>query len=458
MQRYDLIILGGGSAGLYGALKADQLGAKVALIEGDALGGTCPNRGCLPTKHLVTAAERYFYSQTDAFRGVVPLGSFLDFAQVMSEKEAVVRYAQEEKFDLVSSHPGIDLVTARGRLISEEKVEAGGRTFSGARILLAAGSSPILPEIPGLKEAAPLTSDSVQHLRTLPERLVVIGGGEIGLEYGQLFLHFGVRVILLEKEERLLPREEPEISRSLRHYLEEEGMEIHTGIEVQEVQGLPDRDLRRVVVREGSRILSFESPTLFVACGRRPNTADLGLEQVGVRVQPNGAVEVDRSFKTSVPNIFAAGDLLGHARMLSSIADREGEIAVENALRGTTHTMEYLGVPYAILTSPQVASVGLKEEEAARDNRPVRSIHLRLRDELPKATADRGLVKVVVEAGSDRILGIHLLAAKAAEAIHEAVFIVKGKLTVEEVCRTVHVYPTVAESILRAVETYRKAA
>lgn len=303
-----------------------------------------------------------------------------------------------------------------------------------------------------------MTSDRVQRLTMLPTRLVVIGGGEIGLEYGQLFLHLGVEVILLEKEARILPREEPEISDALRKYLEEEKMEIHTGVTVAEVRRLEDPDLRRVIVHREDQAFYFDTPAVFAACGRRPNSVDLGLEEAGVRTKPNGAVEVEPFFQTSVPNIFAAGDLLGPTRMLSSIADREGEIAVENALRGTRYTLDHRGIPYAILTSPQAASVGMKEEEALREGIQAETTVLHLPEELPKATADRGLIKLVVEKGSGRILGVHLLAAKAAEAIHEAIFIVKGKLTVREVCRTVHVYPTVAESILRAVEAFQAKA
>ncbi|HZR45803.1 MAG TPA: NAD(P)/FAD-dependent oxidoreductase, partial [Candidatus Manganitrophaceae bacterium] len=273
---HDLAIIGAGSAGLYGALKADQLGARVILIEGAEVGGTCPNRGCLPTKHLVTAAERYYYGQSDAFRGVV-LGSRLDFAKLMSEKEAVVRYARNEKYEMIAAHPGIDLIQGRARLVSKEKVAVDGRTVSADRILLATGSSPILPDIPGLPEAAPLTSDRVQRLTMLPPRLVVIGGGEVGLEYGQLFLHLGVEVILLEKEARILPREEPEISEALRRYLEEEKMEIHTRVTVAEVRRLDDPGLRRVIVHREDQAIYFDTPAVFVACGRRPNSAGLGL-------------------------------------------------------------------------------------------------------------------------------------------------------------------------------------
>lgn len=447
-----------GSAGLYGAIKAAELGARVALVEGAEIGGTCPNRGCLPTKHLVTAAERYYYGQMDAFRGVKPRKTRLNFAALMAEKEAVVHRAREEKERMISAQPNIAFIRGKGRLVSPHHVAIDGQPVTADHILLATGSSPIVPPIPGLADIVPLNSDRVQVITRLPASLIVIGGGEIGLEYGQLFLHFGMKVTILEKEARILPREEPEISRMLRLYLQEEGMSIHTGVQVTGVKALPRRRGYRVTARKGGETLSVEAAAVFAATGRRPNTDDLGLEEVGVKRRPDGAVETTSFFQTSHAHIFAAGDVRGHIRMLSSIADREGELAVENALRGTRHTMEYLGVPYAILTSPQVASVGMKEAEARAAGFTLRRVDLSLPEELPKATADRGWVKLVVEEGSRRILGVHLLAAKAAEAIHEGIFIVKSRLTVEEVCRTIHVYPTVAESILRAAESYPKAA
>lgn len=458
MNRYDLLVLGSGSAGLYGAIKAAQLGARVGLVEGAEVGGTCPNRGCLPTKHLVTAAERYYYGQAGAFDGVKPRKARLDFAAVMREKEAVVRYARTEKERLIAAESNITLLRGKARFVSPHDVAIEGRPVTADRILLATGSSPITPPIPGLAEIAPLNSDRVQRMTRLPGSLIVIGGGEIGLEYSQLFLHFGTKVTVLEKEAQILPREEPEISNALRRYLAEEGMEIHTGVDVEGVKSLPRRRCYRVAARKGGEILSLEAAAIFVAAGRRPNTDDLGLEKSGIRCRSDGAVETTASFETSQSHIFAAGDIRGHVRKLATVADREGELAAENALRGTRQTLEYLGIPYAILTSPQVASVGLKEEEARAAGYRLRQVDLFLPEELPKATADRGWVKLVVEEGSHRILGVHLLAAKAAEAIHEAIFIVKNKLTVEEVCRTIHIYPTVAESILRAAEAYPKAA
>ncbi len=458
MNRYDLLVLGSGSAGLYAAIKGAELGARVALVEGGETGGTCPNRGCLPTKHLISAAERYYYGRADAFRGVKPRKARLNFAAVMAEKEEVVRYARAEKERMIAAEPNITFIRGKGRLVSPHHVAVDGRPIRADRILLAAGASPITPSIPGLADRVVLNSDRVQGITRLPGALIVIGGGEIGLEYGQLFLHFGVKVTVLEQAERILMREEPEIARALRRYLEEEGMQIHTGVRIEGVGSPPRRRCDRVAARKGEQALAFDANAIFIAAGRRPNTDDLGLNEAGVVCREDGAIETTASFETSVPHIFAAGDIRGHVRMLSSIADREGELAAENALRGTRHTLEYLGIPYAILTSPQVASVGLKEAEARAAGYAVRQVDLSLPEELPKATADRGWVKLVVEEGSHRILGVHLLAAKAAEAIHEAIFIVKRQLTVEEVCRTIHVYPTVAESILRAAEAYSKAA
>lgn len=458
MESYDLLVLGSGSAGLYGAIKAAQLGARVALVEGGDVGGTCPNRGCLPTEHLVTAAERYYYGQMVAFRGVTPRKARLNFGAVMREKEAVVQHARKEKERMIAAHPNITFLPGRGRLVSPHHVAIDGQPVTADNTLLATGSSPITPPIPGLADISPLNSDRVQVITRLPRSLIVIGGGEIGLEYGQLFLHFGARVIVLEKEARILPREEPEISNALRRYLGEEGMEIHTGVEIEAVEPLPRRRGYRVAARRGGETLLLEGSAVFVATGRRPNTDGLGLEEAGVKRRPDGAVETTPSFETSHSHIFAAGDIRGHVRKLATIADREGELAAENALKGSRQTMEYLGVPYAILTSPQVASVGLKEVEARAAGFALRQVDLSLPEELPKAIADRGWVKLVVEKGSHRILGVHLLAAKAAEAIHEAIFIVKNGLTVEDVCRTIHVYPTVAESILRAAESYPKAA
>lgn len=456
MERYDLLIVGAGSAGFYGALKADALGARVALIERAEWGGTCPNRGCLPTKHLVTAGERYFYGQTEAFHGVEPRGTVLDVRSLMTEKDAVIRFAQQEKQALLDAHPTIRPIRGEARVTGDHSLTVDGRALTADAIVLATGASPVVPDIPGLRDCRPWTSDRVHALIEFPAAMIVIGGGEIGLEYGQCFLHFGVRVTVLEREERILPREEPEVSAALRRYLEQEGMEVRTGVRVRDVRG--EEGSRRVLADVHGEGLEFEAPVVFVATGRRPNTDSMGLEAVGVRLRADGAVHVDSYFQTDVPSIYAAGDVLGHVRMLSSVADREGELAVENALHGTRHTMDYRGIPYAILTSPQTASVGLKEAEARAAGLRVKVSVLNLRDELPKATADRGLVKLVVEEGTERILGVHVLAAKGGEAIHEAIFIVKHGMTIAEVARTVHVYPIVAESILRAAESYAKAA
>lgn len=457
MKRPDLIIIGGGSAGFYGALHADRLGARVALIEAAELGGTCPNRGCLPTKHLITAAEHYYYGQAYAFRGVEPRGSHLDFAALMEEKQAVVQTAVAEKRARIAATPGIRLIEERARLVAPDTVAVDGGRLSAPAILIATGSHPILPDIPGLPTHEVLTSDRVQTLKQLPRRLIVIGGGEIGLEYAQMLLHLGVEVTVLERTARLLPREEPEVSEALRRYLEDEGARIETGVEIEAVEPLSANHWRVRAQRSSEPLQNLEADALFVAVGRRPNTAGLGLEMVDLARRADGAVIVDRRYQTSLASIYAAGDVLGHERMLASLADREGELAVENAILGSDLTVDHVGLPYAILTSPQVASVGLKEAQARAAGYRLRAGRLELGRELPKATADRGLIKLVVDDESGRILGLSLLAPHAAEAIHEAIFIVNGRLTVEAVRDMVHVYPTVAEAFLRAADEYIRA-
>lgn len=458
MDSYDIAIIGAGSAGLSGALRAEALGARVALIERGPLGGTCPNRGCLPTKHLVSAAERYYYGQAEAFRGVEPLGALLDFGDLMAEREEVVRAAQDEKRALLREHPGIALLTGSSRLESGQRVRINDRVIDAGAVALAPGSSPRLPDIPGLAQAAPLTSDDIHRIKRLPERLAVIGGGEIGVEYAQFFRHLGVEVTLLEREARILPREEPEVAEALTRYLQQEGVSIHTGVWIVGVAPgtEPDERLLTALMPDGSRRV-FRATAVLAATGRRPNSAELGVDLAGVRLRVDGAVDADRTFRTACATVVAAGDVLGHARMGTTRAAREGELAVENALCGTRHTFDEGDVPYAILTSPQVAGVGMTERGARAAGFSVKTATVRLRQELPKATADRGLIKLVADAASHRVLGLHLLAANAAEVIHEGVWILKQRAAVADIRRTPHVYPSVSEAILRTADAYDAA-
>jgi mercuric reductase len=285
--------------------------------------------------------------------------------------------------------------------------------------------------------------------------MVIVGGRALGLEFAQMYAHMGTQVTLLQRSERIIPEEEPAISEALRQYLEEEGIKIKTGVQVKQI----DKKNEEKVVVAGANGTEFEvrGDELLIATGREPNTRDLGLEMVGVRLRQDGAVKVNREMHTSAHNVWAAGDVIGEP-MLETIAAKEGATAAENALQGTHRKIDFLPVPRAVFTSPQVASVGLTEKEAEEGGYECacRTVEM---SKVPKAILireTRGLIKMVAEATTGRVLGVHILADNAADIIHEGVLAVKYKLTIDDLIDTVHVFPTLAESTKLVALSFRK--
>src|SRR5207247_462263 len=288
-----------------------------------------------------------------------------------------------------------------------------------------------------------LTNVEALSLRNKPASMVVLGGRALGLEFAQMYAHMGTRVTLLQRSDRIIPEEEPAVSDALRQYLEEEGIKIKTGVQIKRVYQTQGEKV--IVARDKSREFEARASELLVATGRDPNTSLLGLETVPVRLRKDGAVKVDREMHTTARHVWAAGDVIGEP-MLETIAAKEGATAAENALSGTHRKIDFLPVPRAVFTSPQVASVGLTEKEAHEQgyNCACRTIAM---SKVPKAVIireTRGVVKMVAEASTGRILGVHLLAANAADIIHEAVLAVKHKMTIDDIIDTVHVFPTMA--------------
>jgi mercuric reductase len=277
----------------------------------------------------------------------------------------------------------------------------------------------------------------------------------LGVEFAQMYAHMGTQVTLLQRSERIIPEEEPAISEALRQYLEEEGIKIKTGVQVKQI----DKKNEEKVVVAGANGTEFEvrGDELLIATGREPNTRDLRLEMVGVRLRQDGAVKVNREMHTSAHNVWAAGDVIGEP-MLETIAAKEGATAAENALQGTHRKIDFLPVPRAVFTSPQVASVGLTEKEAEEGGYECacRTVEM---SKVPKAILireTRGLIKMVAEATTGRVLGVHILADNAADIIHEGVLAVKYKLTIDDLIDTVHVFPTLAESTKLVALSFRK--
>ena len=468
MSDYDLIIIGGGAAAFAAAAKANDLGRTALMINsGLPIGGTCVNVGCMPSKTLLTMGDELYYGQHPVFNA---LGNghkpSFDFGVAIDEKDEIVASARQSNYiNVVEALENATYLEGRARFVTERQVEVNGDTFEGEKFIVATGSSTKSLPIPGLDEVGWLNNVTAMQLRELPESMIVIGGGPLGLEFAQIFSHFGTKVTVLEAMGQILPRHEPEIAAELQRSLEQEGVEFRIGVTVEGVR--QENGQKIVTVRSGKgarRKRSFNTDTedllaaeLLLAAGVQANTAGLGLEQAGVVVGANGFVQVNQHYQTDNPNIFGAGDVIGKMP-LETVAAKEGARAAENALTVPFRTIEYDHVPSAVFTNPQVASVGLTEEEEMRrfNACACRTIYM---DAVPKADVvkeTRGVFKMVIHPSNSKILGVHIVSPYAADLIHEATLAVKFGLTVDDIIDTVHVFPTLSEGIKRVAQAFTR--
>ncbi len=455
MSAYGLVILGSGSAAFAAAIKASELGAKVALVEHDIVGGTCVNRGCIPSKNLIHAAGLLWDARRSPFPGLNTVGE-ADFASLIAQKDELVGELRREKYlDIAAGDPNIELLKGVARFLGPHELAADGERLRAEKVIVATGARPRIPAIPGLEEVPYLTSRTAFELTELPEVLLIVGGGYIACELGQLFSRLGAEVTVLERGPRLLASFEPVISRALAERFRAEGIGVELGAEVVSVQG-KEGDIA-VTVRKEEKTAIFSGTHLLLATGRAPNTEGLGLERVGVETDPRGFIRVDAEMRTSVPPIFAAGDVVGPP-MATPVAAREGAIAAENALTGAGRRMDYRVIPRAVFTDPEIGTVGLTEGEAeARGIRcACRVLDLAY---VPRARAIReaeGVVKMVADAGSGRVLGVHLFMPQAAEVVHEAALAIKSGLKVSDLAEFVHVYPTLSEALRLVAQSFTR--
>lgn len=452
-NQYDFIVIGGGSAGFGCAIKASELGASVALIEGGTIGGTCVNVGCVPSKRLLTVGDVYYY-RDHGYRGVDLDARPLHLSSVIREKDSLVQDLRNKKYtDVINSLPDATFIKGSARFLSRNEVKVDGKKIRGKHFLIATGSSPHIPPFKGIREVNYLTNIEALSPRRRPDSLLIIGGRAQALEFAQMYTHFGAKVTVLQRSSRIIPEEEPEISDALRRYLEEEGIEIHTGVEIKEVS--ERNGLKTVLTICCGEKKVYSGEELLIATGRTPNTSELGLEHIGVKLREDGAVIVDSRMRTSVTHIWAGGDVTGQP-MLETVAAKEGAIAAYNALSQSKRKMDFNSVPHAVFTMPQVASVGLTDAEANLSGFACACNWIPM-SSVPKARIlgdTRGLVKLVIDHKSKRILGVHILSPIAAEMIHEGVLAVKFKLTVDDLIDTVHVFPTMSEAIKLAAQSF----
>ena len=453
--QYDLAVIGAGSAGFSAAITAAEQGAQVALVGHGTIGGTCVNVGCVPSKTLIRAVETLHHARAASrFSGIEAEARIADWKAVVEQKDALVAGLRQAKYaDLLPAYNTIAYMEGPARLTGDG-VTVNGDLLRVGKIVVTTGSSPAAPSIPGIEYVPYLTSTTALELEALPESLLVIGGGYIGCELAQMFARTGVRVTIVCRS-RLLPESEPEISTALTGYLRDEGVAVLDGLSYREIRPT-DGGVRLTVTVDGEAE-TIEAETVLVATGRRPNTEGLGLEEAGVALLPNGGIEVDDRMRTTRPGVYAAGDVTGRDQFVY-MAAYGARIAAENALNGDGRRYDASAMPAIVFTDPQVASAGLTEAEAAEQGYQVRTSVLPL-DAVPRALAardTRGLIKLVADRKTDRLLGGHILAPEGADSIQTMVMALKGGLTVTDLADTIFPYLTTVEGLKLAAQTFDK--
>src|SRR5882724_2245662 len=456
-SRFDrnLVVIGAGSAGLVSAYLAAAVRAKVTLIEKHRMGGDCLNTGCVPSKALLKSARVLAQMRGAADYGLRAPSVDFDFAEVMQRVQRVVRTV--EPHDSVERYAGLGVECLQGeaRITSPWTVEVGGKTLSTRAIIIAAGARPIVPALPGIERAKVLTSDTVWDLRELPRRLVVLGGGPIGCELAQAFARFGARVTQVEMLPRLLAREDPEVSESMRAQFVAEGIDVRTGYRAVRVDPGPT-----LVCEHAGGEARFEFDRLLCALGRVPNTAGYGLEELGIPVTKARTVETDEYLQTLYPNIYACGDVAGPYQFTHT-ASHQAWYAAVNALFSPFKRFraDYSVIPWATFTDPEVARVGLNESEAKERGiaHEVTRFDLAELDRAITDEAARGVVKVLTVPGKDRILGATIVGEHAGDLIIEYIMAMKHGIGLNKILGTIHIYPTLAEASKYAAGSWKRA-
>jgi len=455
VERYDLAVIGGGTAGLVSAAVSAGIGAKTALVEQHRLGGECLWTGCVPSKALIRSASVLHALRHAADYGLEADGGRADFAGVMERVHAIIARIEPHDSPERFRGMGVDVIQGRARFLSPEQAEVDGRRVHAKRWILATGSRTAIPPVPGLEDVGYLTHETLWELRALPESLLVIGAGPIGLEMAQAFSRLGSRVTVADSAGQVLPREDPEIAAILRRQLEREGITLHLGATIS-----------RIRVEDGAKVATLAFPAgetevraadILVATGRRPNVEEMGLDVLGVEAAQDGIV-VDPSLRTSASNVWAAGDVVGPYRF-THVADYQARIAAPNALFPLRRKVDYRVVPWCTYTEPEVARVGLAEAEARERWGGRAGVFRYSHDSLDRALCDgepEGLTKIVLDP-KGRIAGAHVVGPRAGETIHEAVLAVRHRLKLSDLSGMIHVYPTYPESLKRTADAYLRA-
>ncbi|MEQ1613001.1 MAG: mercury(II) reductase [Hyphomicrobiaceae bacterium] len=452
---YDLAVIGAGSAGFSAAITAAEQGANVALIGHGTIGGTCVNVGCVPSKTLIRATESLHHAgAASRFAGIRAEGHVTDWAALIAQKDELVAGLRQAKYaDLLPEYNSIAYTQGQARLAAGG-VAVSGTLIKAPKVIIATGTRPAVPPISGIETIDYLTSTTALELKTLPKSLLVVGGGFVGAELAQVFTRAGVEVTIVCRS-RLLPAAEPEIGEALAEYFRQEGITVTCGV-AYEFCKKTDKGVELCVKQDGRQVV-LAAERILIATGRSPNVEDLGLAEAGIRQDKGGSIIVDDRLRTSVAGIYAAGDVTGRDQFVY-MAAYGAKLAAKNALNSNSLIYDNSAMPEVVFTDPQVASVGLTEALAKASGHHIATSIISL-DNVPRALAardTRGLIKLVADAKTRKLLGAHILAPEGADSIQTAAMAIKFGMTVEDLGGTIFPYLTTVESLKLAAQAFNK--
>lgn len=448
----DVAVIGSGPGGYVCAIRASQLGARVAIIEKDELGGTCLNRGCIPTKALLQAVELIDLQSRAQLYGIKYEAPKIDFKKMMARKEAVVKTLRSGVASLMKSN-SIEVIKGTGVLKAPHEVRvspASGEevTVRAKKIIVASGSVPAMPPIPGIEAKGTMTSDDVLNIDFIPASIAIIGAGALGVEFGVIFAGLGSKVTLIEMLPQVIPTEDADLSAHLSAALKKQGLTVLTSAQVRRVEDAPKGGKALTIAKNGAEE-KIEAEMVLLGAGRKPAIFDLGLDNLGANYDKKG-ISVNSRFETSVPDIYAIGDAIG-GYLLAHVAQHEGMAAAENAL-GNNSSVNYSTVPRCIYTSPEVAAVGLTEREAIEQGYKVKvgKFNFAANGKALIMGEREGFVKIVADETLEEILGVHIVGPRATELLPQAVVAMSMEATLEELSTTMFPHPTLSESVMES--------
>jgi dihydrolipoamide dehydrogenase len=446
LDKFDVAIIGGGTAGYAAGIHASQLGANVALIEKHLIGGTCLNRGCIPTKAMVRSGELLLKIKQASEFGIDIEGARVNFARLMEHKDKIVkRLVSGVELLIKANH--INLLRGEAQFLSANSLQVGDRTVFADKMIIASGSQPAKISIPGSDLAGVLTTDDIFDLKELPDSIVIIGGGYIGIEFAAVFGALGTRVTVLEALPRCLATVEEEIANVLIQVLRRTGCDIRTNALVQAVT-MEEKTLH-VACKTPNGEERASGEIVLIAVGRRPYSEGLGLGKLGVR-QKGGAITVNDCLETDVRGIYAIGDVLGRS-MLAHVGFHEAEVAARNAV-GQPCRVDYRVIPKCVFTYPEIASVGMTEKEAKESGQSYRISKFPFGASGAAVTMNEttGMIKMICASADSSILGTHIIGPHASELIAEVALGMKLRATAQDIAGTIHAHPTLAEAMREA--------